>query len=69
MERIIKCSSLTVRDADSFEHSFEKEWFGSLLVELNEVRRDIRITRQGIFAPKTVIFFSKVRSYQYEEAA
>lgn len=67
MERIIRCSRLMIKDADGYEHSFEIKWFGSLTVELNEVRRNIRVTRQGVFAPKTVVFFSKIRSYQYEE--
>ncbi|MDX2257125.1 MAG: hypothetical protein NW214_16560 [Pseudanabaenaceae cyanobacterium bins.39] len=69
MERNIQCSLLTVKDADGYEHSFTKGWFCSLTVELNEARRDIRVTKQGIFAPKTVVFFSRVKFYQYEEAA
>ncbi len=69
MERIINCSTLTVKDTDGYEHSFEKGLFCSLTVELNEARRDVRVTKQGAFAPKTVVFFSRVKSYQYEEAA
>lgn len=69
MERIIRCSWLMIKDADGYEHSFEIKWFGSLTVELNEVRRDIRVTKQGVFAPKTVAYFSEIKAYQYEEAA
>jgi hypothetical protein len=71
MERIIKCSSLTVKDADSMEYSFEREWFGSLVVEFHEVKKDtsLKIIKQGAFTAKTVLFFSKVKSYQYEEVA
>jgi|GEM_PF-6639064 hypothetical protein len=70
MERIIKCSSLTVRDAYDNIYSFERSgWFDSLTLEINESKREARIIREGFLSSRSVSFVSDFMSYQYEEAA
>ena len=70
MERRIECFSLTLRDAYDNIYSFEKpSWFGTLILEINESKREARVILESWGAPKSVSFISDFMSYQYEEVA
>ncbi len=70
MERRIECFSLTLRDAYDNIYSFERpSWFGSLILEINESKREAKVILESWGSPKSVSFIAEFMSYQYVEVA